>query len=709
MDYAQILMKSAGKSDYRESSLQTLMKVNDLKKTINKDGRANIIKKEPYANKIETYLSNEELKRKLDEGSRQYLRGVYQYYGDLGLKNLGLTNKTADQQEYIKLARKQTQYLKLLNNPNQLEYLSKVDPLGLFTLQQVEQKNLQDLQAATADPTGEILYNFLRGNRVQAVGQPNVDAISDSDSFSLPPREPLLVQLSENQRAALARFADSGPSGQPSESGTSTYRSTDYPVDPSSTSSEASGTSTSSSRMFYPIGQSRAPSEASGETIDLGDVHPQDRELVQDVQNQVANENEQLAQPQVDQIAQQAYQNALAEANGAPVAGQEQVPAQPNIEDDPEYNRDLENLNEKAINYGISLIKSDPKGTEAQKKKLEQEFELKFRTDPSFAENVRLEYLQTVPGLPDDDKYLEQSIEYIGKPIGQPINTPSEYPPTPFTSIPSGRILSSMQEDSLKRLLYQFSVPFNDSDSRAQLIKKLRAFKKKEGEEEKQREREREEAEAERAARAREREREEAEAERAARDEENIRRFGLKEVEYSPDDDDDTVFAKSTHNNHMRALARVAKGENITQEDISAPAQAQAQAREQRERERLEALALARVEALEAPAAQAPKLSVRELRDLARSKNVAGIKPNDTEIKIRKKAKDQGIDLGQVFKKRKTSKKSGKGFKPLSSFPPHIVGGLLRKHINRLIPKTINRNEYNRENAHKLLNSVLKK
>ena len=33
MEYSKILKESAGKSDYRESPLKTLMKVNDLKKT----------------------------------------------------------------------------------------------------------------------------------------------------------------------------------------------------------------------------------------------------------------------------------------------------------------------------------------------------------------------------------------------------------------------------------------------------------------------------------------------------------------------------------------------------------------------------------------------------------------------------------------------------------------------------------------------------
>jgi len=620
MDYAQILMKSAGKSDYRESSLQTLMKVNDLKKTINKDGRANIIRKEPYANKIETYLSNEELKRKMNEGSRQYLKGVYQYYGDLGLENLGVTNKTSDQQEYIKLARKQTQYQKLLNNPNQLEYLSKVDPLGLFTLQQLEQKNVQDLQSATADPNGERLYNLLRGNRVQAVGQPTVDAIghlSDSDSFSLPPRNtPSLVQLSDNARGALARFTDSSPGGQPSEAGLS----------------------------YNPILQSRAPSEASGETIDLGDVHPQDRELVQDVQNQVADENEQLAQPQVEQIAQQAYQNALAEANGAPVAGQEQVPAQA-----PEQ------------------------------------------------EQAQADALDVVQGVTQDlSRYSLQGPQLTEAVLNLERKKPEppEYLPTPFETIPSSRVLNSLNENSLKRLAYQFNVPFNDSDTESELRRKLKGEKPSLLLVSEQFETEaREQRELKQARVKRERER----AEKAAKDEENIRRFGLKEVEYSKDDDDDTVYAKAMHNTHMRSLVRVAKGENLTKEDIAALFQAPA------------AQAQAPAEAPAQAPAQAPNRIVSESTFKVYTPKDIKQLFIDNGINTKKfNFKDNQAMLLKANKYGLIKQKSGKGFKPLSSFPPHIVGGLLRKHINRLIPKAINRNEYNRENAHKLLNSILK-
>ena len=82
MEYAKILQQSAGKFDYRETPLHTLMKVNELKKTINKDGRANIIRQEPYANKISTYLSNEELKQKINSGALSYKSVVQDNYNE---------------------------------------------------------------------------------------------------------------------------------------------------------------------------------------------------------------------------------------------------------------------------------------------------------------------------------------------------------------------------------------------------------------------------------------------------------------------------------------------------------------------------------------------------------------------------------------------------------------------------------------------------
>ena len=138
MEYAKILQQSAGKSDYRESPLKTVMKVNDLKKTINKDGRANIIRQEPYANKIATYLSNEELKSKMNLGAIAYKQGIQSVYDNYQLEKL-----KNDPIKYVEKARKQAELMKLFSNPSQLEYLKKTDPIGLFYLEQSQDEEKQ--------------------------------------------------------------------------------------------------------------------------------------------------------------------------------------------------------------------------------------------------------------------------------------------------------------------------------------------------------------------------------------------------------------------------------------------------------------------------------------------------------------------------------------------------------------------------------------
>lgn len=140
MEYAKLLERSAGKFDYRESPLKTQMKVNELRKTINKDGRANIIKQEPYANKIATYLSKEELKRKTNEGASRYKMAVQDEYDNLVLNKL--KNRTDD--EFMKTAKKQSEFMKLISDPSKVEYLNKVDPFGLFILRQKQEKDKTD-------------------------------------------------------------------------------------------------------------------------------------------------------------------------------------------------------------------------------------------------------------------------------------------------------------------------------------------------------------------------------------------------------------------------------------------------------------------------------------------------------------------------------------------------------------------------------------
>jgi hypothetical protein len=92
------------------------------------------------------------------------------------------------------------------------------------------------------------------------------------------------------------------------------------------------------------------------------------------------------------------------------------------------------------------------------------------------ANSDALDVLQGVSDDVDGYKYSLLGPEIIEPKlnIGQ---VPAEYPPTEFENIPSNNILKAMKEDTLKRLLYQFNVPFNDSDTESELRRKLKAEK----------------------------------------------------------------------------------------------------------------------------------------------------------------------------------------------------------------------------------------
>jgi hypothetical protein len=251
MEYAKLLQQSAGKFDYRESPLKTTMKINELKKTINKDGRANIIKEEPYANRIATYLTKEELNRRINAGARQYLAGVYDFYNDKQLKALGNTKE--EQEAFLKEARKQTQIMKLLRDPAQIEYLKKVDPVGLFFLEQSNQQNIQAIKDASADPTGENLRNLIRGLPLNLSS--DTDSNSLTDSFSLPSRtlsQYGLTQygLTQNAQDAISRLLRSTSSSQSS--------STESPF-----SYRTQSPSMTTSSQVSSIGSTISPSTAS--------------------------------------------------------------------------------------------------------------------------------------------------------------------------------------------------------------------------------------------------------------------------------------------------------------------------------------------------------------------------------------------------------------------------------------------------------------
>jgi hypothetical protein len=212
MDYAKLLMQSAGKFDYRESPLDTAIKVNKLKKAVQIGDFGSIKKKEPYANKIQQFLTKEELNKRINDGSRQYLTGVYDYYKDKQLQALG--NNREEQETFIKEARKHTQLMKVLKDPSQIEYLKKVDPVGLFYLEQQQQQTANKIQEAMADPTGENLRNLMRALPLNMPD--SSDANSTVDSFSLPSRSeiadgnvPTLYGLTENARDAMDRYAKS--------------------------------------------------------------------------------------------------------------------------------------------------------------------------------------------------------------------------------------------------------------------------------------------------------------------------------------------------------------------------------------------------------------------------------------------------------------------------------------------------------------------
>ena len=53
--------------------------------------------------------------------------------------------KCIDQEEYIKLAREQQQYQKLLRDPAQVAYIKKIDPLGYFTLQKLKELTTKEI------------------------------------------------------------------------------------------------------------------------------------------------------------------------------------------------------------------------------------------------------------------------------------------------------------------------------------------------------------------------------------------------------------------------------------------------------------------------------------------------------------------------------------------------------------------------------------
>ena len=113
----------------------------------------------------------------------------------------------------------------------------------------------------------------------------------------------------------------------------------------------------------------------------------------------------------------------------------------------------------------------------------------------------------------------------------------------------------------LKRLAYQFNIPFNDTDTESELRRKLRAEnnyywylnhlkhnrEKHEHKHKKERKRSR----------------------RTTTRRRKYKTMGLKEVDYEPDDTEDDVFQKATHNNYIRSLLSAQEGEKLSDADIA--------------------------------------------------------------------------------------------------------------------------------------------
>lgn len=187
MEYAKLLQQSAGRFDYRESPSKTAMKVNEIRNTIDKGGRQSLPRQQTYANKIEQRLTKEDLKRKINTGAFRYKSAVQQEYDDLILSKL--RNRNDD--EYMKTAKTQSEFMKILGDSNKIEYLSKVDPFGLFMLRQQNEKNKIDFldqnkqlddykQLRTTDPDrAQQMYEFSNNSLLKLFGnQPDIPSLN---------------------------------------------------------------------------------------------------------------------------------------------------------------------------------------------------------------------------------------------------------------------------------------------------------------------------------------------------------------------------------------------------------------------------------------------------------------------------------------------------------------------------------------------------
>jgi hypothetical protein len=604
MEYAKILQQSAGKFDYRESPLKTLQKVNDLKKTINKDGRQSLPKREPYANKIATYLTKEHLDRKMNEGSIIYKMQQQKLIDDLQLKALANSQEQGTQEQYIKLAREQVQKMKLLSDPAQVAYLKKVDPLGYFYLEEQANLTQQKIDAIKQgkDPQNvekvdnSALYNLLRGLPIQSS-----DTSSSADSFSLPSRHSSLMrapmtqyQLTQNAIDALARYAStsSSSSAQPTE-----YES-DYPQ---SEPSSLLDILPSSKRAKIMEDEGPILTQHMMDTMAQNpDVTPE--EALNEALEDIPNARELLASQELAQAPAPAPVEA-------PVAAPVAAPAQQAPAQEPELT-----LNQLKILAKQKNIPVTKKGKAKTKTQLLQDIE-------DYDRQYALARQMTV--------YQE---------------------PIPL-SIPSMSMLRKYGIQSLRKLADLNQIPYDETTSDKE-IRELLILKKK-----------------------------------------GIRRVlspqfvePRRHLTQEEQQDINEALGQSFENQLLSQY--LTEAQTATAEQAQAPAQAPAAAAEQAPEPARKTFIFKKSEI--------DKLTKQQLVVVAKNRGIDTMNKSKSEL------------VSAILKFEEERKPKGSGFKSLASYPPHMIAGALHT-VRQMKKNRLNKNEYNREQAHNLKNQAIRK
>ena len=693
MEYAKLLQQSAGKFDYRESPLKTQMKVNELRKTIDKDGRANIIRQEPYANRISAYLSKEELNRKMNEGAMAYKRGVQSAYDDYQLEKL-----KNDPLKYVEKARKQTELMKLFNNPSQMEYLRKTDPIGLFYLEQAQdeekQKDLLEQQQKREQQQQEARENAAaaeaqrvqiareqeearqEGIRQAVVGPPLGELQQYFKDFKGPRDVKVNAQgnLTINGRnvavpialAQLQKYAPELTDSMGAKEIAIRYRDSQIRQ-----ASERAGISLPQFKAELNrrkdaerMQRFLETKEQEQEPMDIGVLFDKEEPIVQQHAQELMEENPALEQPEA---FKQAQANVIEARPVAEELRRQEIPATWEAErDGSQPLLRMEMLPSSTVLDNIStkdtLVKlatrfkvpyNDNDSIDVIRKKLKRFRKFQKGVSKKFGA-IRTGVPEFTP-LPEDDEEEQQSFR---QPSAAAAPAPSPAPsPAPAKRAPGvfayGMTEKQLDTEAKKRgvsrnvLMQQL---FSEQSEREQKIAR------------------------------------ENPTPESMEQLEKLKEMGYDSEEYTDDPNEDT-FGKSTRNASRRTLRRVLKatfGEDFVEKYVKGKPGA-------------------------APV-PLPSLSDRKgWQKLGRDKGVKGINGRMGHIKVKELAEQQNKELGEGFTPKGSGfRPKGGAVVPLSSYPPHIIAGALH-FVKQRKKLSTNQNEYNREQAKNLLNQVLKK